>query len=762
MVDVFTDTVTLSLIATCDIGDSTFIYSSKLLLSEPSFPVENIRSFVSPIAFTVTATDTLIIMKDMANTNVDTIDVNNIDFDITLGYIPLKTKALMSFISNVPDDTAFINHEVPPTVIFPNVDYADRKFFKFEEHTLAYDSMEVHPARLTGITFYSTALTGSNKTLAYNYFNVPEFNINAKVVDFYGGSDAADGSLTTPYLTFEKALGSISDGDTVYVKSSTSLTTSVVGTKGICIIGLGNFIKTTTTGFTASGANSGVIIRNVYIKTSTTGISLSNSTGDVTIKNCYIKGTLNPIYSVTITPKSIYLSDNVCVGTTRVQYFSLISSGNYYANAILCGKIYSKWDDYHGGYCWTIEIYTTSLKASFCNLVSLFSTENRIPTTRLDITVDRCSIVSRPNYFVFYHVVTGLNKPVTLTITNSTYNNTNYMITYGLLSIDSIYLYNNTITSKTDDLFRFSAPNDSSVLYLSNNNFNSDDNYILRVTDYNIIAKNNIFNSDSTGSLYILSNKFDSLTVIVDSNIWHSERGNTACLCIGAEYDTLRNNTISGYVRGNEFYGPSYYGNSMIAKHGIFEWGQNIEYSNNYVNGISLAFVLKANGKEFENKLVNNIIEDCVSPFVIKGIKGVEIYNNTSVNCGYSSFLAEGYTGASGTSGNTKIKNNIFISNTNALYFYATTDTIGCEIENNLYYNYQDIAKVATSTFSLSEWQSQGFDLNSYVSNPTLDATYTPATGSDAINNGTDLGIETDYYGNSRVGNTDIGAVEKQ
>jgi hypothetical protein len=53
-----------------------------------------------------------------------------------------------------------------------------------------------------------------------------------------------------------------------------------------------------------------------------------------------------------------------------------------------------------------------------------------------------------------------------------------------------------------------------------------------------------------------------------------------------------------------------------------------------------------------------------------------------------------------------------------------------------------------------------GLNLNPLLTSPTTD--FTLQLLSPAINSGTNTGITTDYLGNPRVGNYDIGAYERQ
>ena len=95
--------------------------------------------------------DSTIILVDSLNVPVDTIDLPGLDWDITAGYIPLKTVATLDRVGTPTVDTAFWNHQVPPCVVFQNVDYDSTTYFKIAGHVLNTDSTELHPVRITEI-----------------------------------------------------------------------------------------------------------------------------------------------------------------------------------------------------------------------------------------------------------------------------------------------------------------------------------------------------------------------------------------------------------------------------------------------------------------------------------------------------------------------------------------------------------------------------------------------------------------------------------
>jgi hypothetical protein len=71
--------------------------------------------------------------------------------------------------------------------------------------------------------------------------------------------------------------------------------------------------------------------------------------------------------------------------------------------------------------------------------------------------------------------------------------------------------------------------------------------------------------------------------------------------------------------------------------------------------------------------------------------------------------------------------------------------------------------------YQANDWSTYksttGFDAHSYIVNPKYSSTTVNLnidSDSQAVNSGTNTGITTDYLGNSRVGNYDIGAYEYQ
>jgi len=151
-------------------------------------------------------------------------------------------------------------------------------------------------------------------------------------------------------------------------------------------------------------------------------------------------------------------------------------------------------------------------------------------------------------------------------------------------------------------------------------------------------------------------------------------------------------------------------------------------------------------------------------------VSDVKVYNNTIVNSGYDGIDNHSHK-------NIDLKNNLIFDTNNpefALDFSTTVGTSEHDIDYNLYYQASAGEKVTawnskSLKYTLSEEQSNlGYDLNSYDTNPLFsdlgNDDYTLQAGSDAIDNGVNLGppYNKDLNGNIRGadGQWDIGAYE--
>ena len=213
-----------------------------------------------------------------------------------------------------------------------------------------------------------------------------------------------------------------------------------------------------------------------------------------------------------------------------------------------------------------------------------------------------------------------------------------------------------------------------------------------------------------------------------------------------------------------------------ISNNIISQWGPGVNFTGSTITGTV--------------NFVSNIIASpqgdasfIVSASDLSATSDVFLYNNTFINAGaYNTVFESDYGVAAG--GALTAKNNIFgtsAADAGAVYWKLGTISGTLTVDYNQYWNSTNANPFyyAGSARNWSYWTGTvGADANS----PNVahgDADFDPlfvnvsgwleeindfklGFGSPAINAGTNTGVTTDYYGNPRVGNYDIGAIEKQ
>ena len=213
-----------------------------------------------------------------------------------------------------------------------------------------------------------------------------------------------------------------------------------------------------------------------------------------------------------------------------------------------------------------------------------------------------------------------------------------------------------------------------------------------------------------------------------------------------------------------------------ISNNIISQWGPGVNFTGSTITGTV--------------NFVSNIIASpqgdasfIVSASDLSTTSDVFLYNNTFVNAGvYNAVFESSYGVAAG--GVLTAKNNIFgtsASDAGAVYWELGTISGTLTVDYNQYWNSSNANPFyyAGSARNWAYWTGTvGADANSpnvahgdADFNPLLtngSATYTIAAdfalggGSPAINAGTNTGVTLDFYGNARVGNYDLGAIEVQ
>lgn len=173
------------------------------------------------------------------------------------------------------------------------------------------------------------------------------------------------------------------------------------------------------------------------------------------------------------------------------------------------------------------------------------------------------------------------------------------------------------------------------------------------------------------------------------------------------------------------------------------------------------------------------------SPVFIENAGPAQVFNNIIVLLGKLSQPADGFIYFKGTgSNNAKVFNNVLVSDNEGIGI-AFAGSSGHDLRNNIFNGLEYAiyvpsgSSLTTSDYNdffgsknwgnfstLASWQGQGFDLHSKQTDPKLDASFRPLSGSSVIGTGvnlTSLGIsplDTDILGVGRPGSGpwDLGA----
>lgn len=220
----------------------------------------------------------------------------------------------------------------------------------------------------------------------------------------------------------------------------------------------------------------------------------------------------------------------------------------------------------------------------------------------------------------------------------------------------------------------------------------------------------------------------------------------------GDEGEASSNNNLDGsIITGNKF---TWNGTDLTSiTHGIFT-GYNINtiIKYNYLDRVPMGIIRKSNGMTDLSGVVSyNIIRSPNVGFVVKGMNGIKIYNNTFYSSRSKSQTTRGLieiyvnesVSPSPPSTRTVIKNNIFYTKypINNIIISETEDLTGFECDFNVYY-----CESGTPMFSylgsektFAEWQALGYDKHSVVRNPNF-VNFVDLIPASRLDYGTDLG----------------------
>jgi parallel beta-helix repeat protein len=234
-------------------------------------------------------------------------------------------------------------------------------------------------------------------------------------------------------------------------------------------------------------------------------------------------------------------------------------------------------------------------------------------------------------------------------------------------------------------------------------------------------------------------------TVVISGNtIYNGPTGtNYGCILVGSTSKNSNNVTISNNSLINWYYGIYAGGTTSL---------QNLKIYSNVINATQKGIYVESGN--FTGSILNN---------TVTSVNSYPIDCNGSVLPAGSALV---------------IENNIFgftVAAADGRYIYTPGTITGLLIINyNIYWNSSRANPyfVLGGAHIFADWQGHGYDVNGYNNTDPLftngGGTYqlvsdfALGTGSPCENTGMDTGLTLDYYGLPRVGNYDIGAIEKQ
>jgi len=110
---------------------------------------------------------------------------------------------------------------IPIQAFFQNINFSNRYFCAYVDHTVNGDLEELTPAGVKYITLYTSARTITAEYTTFFGADVTLPVANAMFVSKAGNDGTGDGSFATPYLTIDKGIINLPTGNTLWVLSGT-------------------------------------------------------------------------------------------------------------------------------------------------------------------------------------------------------------------------------------------------------------------------------------------------------------------------------------------------------------------------------------------------------------------------------------------------------------------------------------------------------------------------------------------------------------
>ena len=650
----------------------------------------------------VNGSDTLMVDSITGLFDVDYV-LTNVDFDITLGYIPSKTNALLNGQS--------------VRTFFENANYTDTAFTQWLSQTIDTDSTEVLPKRMQRYAHYSSATTDVN-----NFFQTPAIaTVNVLEV-----------GVGKTYTTIAAANSAAGSGDSIYVYDGDYLNAG-----GHYITKAGTYWKavgkvkivTSASQFLTLGIDNDTIKWEGFEidggGTNTYGIYIL-SEGECEVKDCYVSGNSNR----DILNRGTGTSDLNTIDGVSFNTSATVALANQDVNAV-------NQNCYFGGSAtvairddalaqnYTRKIYYNDFRGVYSNYRNY---DFQAQTINAKFNKTRSDSLTQ---FVFDLTVTDAwLKTITL-------EGNDYQIE---ASGDASGFVNSTTRDNTEYII------DNNTVVINDRcsaiNFIGDQD--LTITNNNIVVQ-------AGGTVTAMLDDDPSLTMTISNNTFdNTDSQNDEDFTVNIVENTpndIRDFTL--IFEENLCRNGLYFGNAQGGHANLFIGNvPNSTVKHNYFQGSSIGGVIvkgftgTSTGITSSTVLFNNIFDE-VGIFV-KGIRGVEIFQNTIKND------TSGFTGivcireaSLEDSDSLKAYNNIISQESGYPYQFDTESFVGVESENNVLYGNADTTALISSTaYNWSGWQGLSLDLNGFNTNPNFQSSTQlwPIQPSNAIAAGLNLG----------------------
>lgn len=658
---------------------------------------------------------------------VDRIAGNNVlitGYDFPTGWtkgFPYKSAATIDIFGQIG---------VPVVSLFQNFDYGNQFFTRHVAQVVDGNGVETSEPYVCDIVAYSGALTGDNLSKANTYFGVPaEQTSSVYWIDGVNGNDTTgNGSKSTPWKSITKLMASGTTGTKVYVKSATitgkywesakTFTLQAIGLVTLKSDATTYLIFCTTPNYTW---NNFVFDGNGDID----NIVQCYQTNGNTYNNCLFK---NEGKALVTDNNGVVQTFNGCVFSSRLA--------NTTTPLVMQGSNYNT--------CYFLNSFTTTSGANNVAFTNCRFTQNRTNKGVISAGTVPVTIIKGCKIYTAYSGIGFIKKLDIQHTTIDTTTTSTTIISSSQNTAELVSKYNKFINN---DL----TPSVTTPFFINLKNPKGFD------------IQNNYFKSITKNEYYPIYIVCTSATVTGTKKINYNriESGSFTGTLIRLNGETAYNNHYDGCeiignrIRGHRYYYPS---DATSGIHGmILNGGTNMIIKYNYVSHCHVGIVIK-NGESGEAYTANgaqyNLIEDCIIGMYVRGVKGLNIFNNTfyhsaiSYGVNYKNCIkvdTNNVLTPNVDSENVICKNNIYAVFNNSsdeanVSFDAHAAANGCiEANGDMYGGAYAMKNGANTYATVALAKAAGLMTDTLATNPNL----TNMIPVSAINNGDDLG--TDY-----------------